>query len=322
MNTSTARRVTVALWVLASVLFLAFVALAIVLLVRSKVFDPEVQTISDEQAKLVWAFLGACLASLATVMGALLTDQTSRRTAVAVKEAADRQYDLEQKRLLLEESARAEQEVTAKRKEILEQEAENRQTVDTVVKVVEIMTEGHSYAHSARVTAALMTLVALKQDRVALQLLSRSWIEGAIDANGATTIIDQVVAKNDPRLAESATFLLLANATSLAEPVHGSIQGAYSWPDTLLAPLPNHLTYNSRWLVMLAVSKMLISGSSEIRVGEPSGGQDHPESVVAGVAEAARDAAVEFDDAVDCFGAAVVGSAGGEVGQELLPPGP
>jgi hypothetical protein len=30
---------------------------------------------------------------------------------------------------------------------------------------------------------------------------------------------------------------------------------------------------------------------------------------------------VEFEDAVDRFGAAVVGSAGGEVGQELLVPG-
>ena len=56
-------------------------------------------------------------------------------------------------------------------------------------------------------------------------------------------------------------------------------------------------------------------------MGEPSGGQDHSESVVGGVAEAAGDASVEFDDAVDRFGAAVVGSAGGEVGQELLFPG-
>jgi hypothetical protein len=30
---------------------------------------------------------------------------------------------------------------------------------------------------------------------------------------------------------------------------------------------------------------------------------------------------VEFDDAIDRFGAAVVGPAGGEVGQELFPPG-
>jgi hypothetical protein len=56
-------------------------------------------------------------------------------------------------------------------------------------------------------------------------------------------------------------------------------------------------------------------------VGEPSCGQDHPKSVVGGVAEPAGDAAVEFDDAVDGFGAAVVGSGGGEVGQELLAPG-
>ena len=56
-------------------------------------------------------------------------------------------------------------------------------------------------------------------------------------------------------------------------------------------------------------------------MGEFAGGQDHPESIVGGVAEAAGDPAVEFDDAVEGFGAAVAGSAGGEVGQELGPPG-
>ena len=35
-----------------------------------------------------------------------------------------------------------------------------------------------------------------------------------------------------------------------------------------------------------------------------------------GVAEPAGDAALEFDEAVDCFGAAVVRAAGGEVAQE------
>lgn len=259
MTASTARRVTIVLWILAAVLFFTFVALAAVLLIRSGVFDPDVAAISTEQSKLVWAFLGACLASLATLMGALLTEQTSRRTAAAVQEAADRQHDLEQKRLLIEKSARLEQEVSAKRKEVLEQEAENRQTVDTVVKVVQIMTEGDSYAHSARVTAALLTLVALRQERIALQLLSRSWTEGAIDADGATTIIDQVIAKNDPRLAETAAFLLLSGASSLAGPVSGGIQGAYSWPEALSAPMPSHFTENARWLVQLAVGKMLVS---------------------------------------------------------------
>jgi len=52
-----------------------------------------------------------------------------------------------------------------------------------------------------------------------------------------------------------------------------------------------------------------------------AGREDHPEPVVDWVAEASGDAAVEFDDAVDGLGPAVVGSAGGEVGQELLAPG-
>ena len=66
-------------------------------------------------------------------------------------------------------------------------------------------------------------------------------------------------------------------------------------------------------------------GSSDIRWGsglESSGGQEHAEAVVGQVAVAAGEAAVELDDAVDGFGAAVVGSAGGEVGEERVLPAP
>src|SRR3954468_9116407 len=51
-----------------------------------------------------------------------------------------------------------------------------------------------------------------------------------------------------------------------------------------------------------------------------SGDEEHAESVVVAVAEAAGDAAVEFDEAVDGFGAAVAGAVGVEVGQERGPP--
>jgi hypothetical protein len=50
-------------------------------------------------------------------------------------------------------------------------------------------------------------------------------------------------------------------------------------------------------------------------VCEASGGQDHSQPVVGGVAEAAGDPSVEFDDAVDGCGAAVAGPVGGEVGR-------
>ena len=48
--------------------------------------------------------------------------------------------------------------------------------------------------------------------------------------------------------------------------------------------------------------------------------EEHPEPVVVAVAEAAGDAVVELDEAVDGFGAAVVRAGGGEVGQERLAP--
>ena len=53
---------------------------------------------------------------------------------------------------------------------------------------------------------------------------------------------------------------------------------------------------------------------------EASGDEQHSEPVVLAVAVSAGEAAVEFDEAVDGFGAAVVGSAGVPVGQERMAP--
>lgn len=53
---------------------------------------------------------------------------------------------------------------------------------------------------------------------------------------------------------------------------------------------------------------------------ESAGGQQHAQTVVLAVAVAARQAAVEFDEAVDRFGAAVVGSVCVAVDQERQPP--
>jgi hypothetical protein len=66
-----------------------------------------------------------------------------------------------------------------------------------------------------------------------------------------------------------------------------------------------------------------ITGSSDIRWGsgyESSGGQEHSEAVVVSVAVAAGQAAVELDDPVDGFGAAIRCALRGEVGQERVAP--
>ena len=54
---------------------------------------------------------------------------------------------------------------------------------------------------------------------------------------------------------------------------------------------------------------------------ESSADEEHAEAVVVAVSESAGDAAVEFDEAVDGFGAAVGRAAGFEVGQERGSPG-
>jgi len=55
-------------------------------------------------------------------------------------------------------------------------------------------------------------------------------------------------------------------------------------------------------------------------VAEPAADEEHAKAVVVTVSEAAGDAAVEFAEAVDGFGAAVGGAAGVEVGQERSTP--
>lgn len=54
--------------------------------------------------------------------------------------------------------------------------------------------------------------------------------------------------------------------------------------------------------------------------GEATGGEEHSEAVVVGVAESSGEAPVEFDDAVDGLGAAVVRATSGEVRQERVTP--
>src|SRR5690606_37293276 len=57
----------------------------------------------------------------------------------------------------------------------------------------------------------------------------------------------------------------------------------------------------------------------EVGAGESAPDQQHPKAVALAVAEPAGDA-VELDEAVHGFGAAVVRAGGVEVGQERLPP--
>lgn len=53
---------------------------------------------------------------------------------------------------------------------------------------------------------------------------------------------------------------------------------------------------------------------------ESAGDEEHSEAVVVEVTEAVGDASVEFDEAVDGFGAAVARAVGVEVSEEFLAP--
>ena len=74
------------------------------------------------------------------------------------------------------------------------------------------------------------------------------------------------------------------------------------------------------WINGVSTRKVALRTSGGGSWGEATGGEEHSEAVVVGVAESSGEAPVEFDDAVDGLGAAVVRATSGEVRQERVTP--
>lgn len=211
-----------ALWAALGCLLLALIGVAVFLLVVKMDFFSS-KELTDEQAKAVWTFVGVSLGAVVTLIGTLLAEQHNRRTAA------------------------------------LEREAEKRLTLDTVGKLLELLTENGEYARPARVGGAIATMVELEGGAVALRVLGDLWAARAVDTSTVVWLIERVLNEDRPDDEQVlAATLLTLNATALVPAQGDKEQAWYSWP-TLPQPWPTGLPAGARDALLLLAPKVLLA---------------------------------------------------------------
>lgn len=223
-----ARWVLPAAWSCLGALVVALVALAVFLLFRMDLFADE--PLTDEKIKSLWAFLGVALGAAATVIGALLTDQNSRRSATLAKEAEERA-----KRALDQQIAQ-------------DHETATRLTLDTRARVLELITYEGDYAPKARVAGALATLMELRGGPVACRILDELLRRDKIGTSSAVWIVERVLESPDstPADKEAAAGILALNATTLFPARDSENQDWNDWPDIVRDRWPTTLPPGAR----------------------------------------------------------------------------
>jgi hypothetical protein len=191
--------------------------------------------ISDEQFKAIIAFLGTSLAATATLATALLTRSHNLRT------------------LAFQENVEAEARVAR-------QAESNRLNLDTVVRGLELIGTGDSYAPKAKVAGALATLVHLGHPVIAMLALGSAWQEGKVDCDTGCWLISQTLQRGSEPSAVEAVALLVRHAGDLVTDAHPS---QMSWPDALWADWPSHRTENVRLTALEALCQVLLARPSD-----------------------------------------------------------
>jgi hypothetical protein len=187
------RRWVATAWGLLGLVIVSLVSLAVFLLFRINLFTSE--PLGDEKIKSLWAFLGVALGAVATIVAALLTEQHNRR--------ADR----------------------------ISSQAENRLTLDTRTKVLELITEEGKYAPRARLEGAVATMMELHGGPIAIRILGHLWSGNHIGTTTALWLIDQILDdKNTSSEEKTQAILLLSESASklLSEDTQW-----YGWPNIL-----------------------------------------------------------------------------------------
>jgi hypothetical protein len=232
--------VTPALWILLALLLVTLISVAGFLLVKMDLFSS--QDLTDEEIKSVWAFLGVALGAVVTLIGTLLTEQNNRRTAALTAAAAER-----------EQRAREAQHV-------LDTQAEKRLSLDTVTKLLELITDEGDYAKPARVGGAIATMVELEGGTVALRILSGLWAADAVDTSTAVWLLDRVLTETRPHDEQSdAAFLLAMNAAKLVPRAGDAEQDGNDWPTILDDAWPSHLNSSAKSSLLLTAVRVLLA---------------------------------------------------------------
>jgi hypothetical protein len=218
------------------IVFAAFMCVLMgFLLIRSHVFDLSA-AISDTQYQALWAFIASALATAATLLGLKFAKSHNERTLALQRDIEDRN-----------DAARS--------------EAEKRQTLDTVVRGLELLTTADGrYAVPARIAGSLAALVHLGHPVIAMRTLSAAWSEGKVDTATAVWLIGEVL--RDPNTSRDsqveAARLLLGHAANLCRTEEGQ-EGEFEWPQSLWSAWPQELPREARFDILFASTEVLLS---------------------------------------------------------------
>jgi hypothetical protein len=222
---------------------LLLLALAAVLLAKSHVLSA--RSLTDEQTKSLWAFLGVAFGAVVTLIGALLTEQHNRRTDALTRQTADR-----------EQAAREQQQRLA-------DETEYRLKMDTIAKVLELVTVdgGDGYAPRARVAGAIATLMQLGGGVIGMRILGELWAADAIDSDTASWLIDRVLqdSSTPTEEIEQAASLLAAQAHCLVPKPEDPDQLMTYWPKSIGDSWPIGLPEDAKNGILTAIVRMLLA---------------------------------------------------------------
>jgi hypothetical protein len=227
-------------WSLLAALALSLLSLAIYLLFRMDLFSGEAPTDSDFKA--LWTFLGVALGAVATIIGALLTEQNSRRADVRAAEVSRRD------------------DLALKQQEAQSREAETRLTLETRARVLELITHENDYAPQARVAAAIATMIELGGGPVAMRILGDLWASKNIGSSAAVWMVNQILTDAEASDGDkaAAAFILNSNASQLVPAVDDIDQDWNSFPAIVKESWPSDLPLNAKLaLQMMAVKALL-----------------------------------------------------------------
>lgn len=231
----TAPRTTTALKVVAVAFILLLVVplylLIAMVLIRSDLLSFRDDEFTDEQFKALWTFIGAGVAAIATILGAILTKSHNDRS-LAVQADAER------------------------RKNVLENEASDRMRLDTVVQGIGLIATDGKYAPRPVVAGGLATLVELGHPPIAMRVLAAALDDDGVDSETATWLINKGLVGKWQGAVESSASLLNRHARKFTD---SSAPGFFSWPDGVTASWIVGLSPNAALNVLNGLIELLLS---------------------------------------------------------------
>lgn len=225
-----------ALWITLGLLLITLIVTMALLIPKINPWSNESPI--DEQLKNLWGFIGVAIGALVTLIGTLLTDQHNRRTSAIARESESR--------------AKLAQE----HQEKLDALSEQRLSLDTVTKLLELITEGDGYAPKARVAGAIATMVELRGGTVAVRLLGELWAADKVDTDTAIWLVNRVLSDEGTSDAEAiaSTDIIARNAHKLFP--H---EDTGYWPEIAIDKWPSSLPGDARDGLRVAALRALLS---------------------------------------------------------------